>query len=608
VHEGPDRPRAVAAGRCTGSVAHGWAPIAAHQVDLELAPGERRRFQFRLGYCENPKDQKFTSDGRLNMAPYTQAVAAFDSDSRVDAAFASLADAWADRLDAYQARLDDPRVERMVNTWNQYQCMITFLMSRSASGYESGIGRGMGYRDSNQDILGMVHLAPDRCRERLCDLAATQMSDGSCFHQYQPLTKKGNADIGGGFNDDPLWLVLAVGAYIRETGDTSILDEPVGYADDDPPGAGGATIGDHLELSLRYTESNLGPHGLPLIGHADWNDCLNLNCFSDTPGESFQTAGDVEGSDAESVMIAGLYAAACAEMADLCDHLGEADRAEELRDRRRSMADTIERSAWDGAWFRRAYDADGKPLGSKDCDEGQIFIEPQGWCVLGGVGVDNGKARAALDSVRQRLATDHGIVLQQPAYAAYDRAKGEITSYPPGYKENAGIFAHSNTWIQIAETILGDGDQAFAYFRSICPAFVEDHDLYRAEPYVYAQMIAGRDAPNHGEAKNSWLTGTAGWSFVAISQHILGVRPDYAGLRIDPCVPREWRSFSITRRFRGTRYEITVHNPDGVSRGVGAIEVDGTPIDGPVVPAASGSDTVRVDVRLAAAAMERSSA
>jgi cellobiose phosphorylase len=583
VHEGLDAPVAVLAGRCTNSLAHGWHPIGAHQIGLSLAPGQTQRMHFLLGYAENPPDAKFSSPHVANKAPYRTAARQLADGDAVDAAFARLKDYWRDLLSIYRVEIDDEHVSRMVNTWNPYQCMVTLNLSRSASGYESGIGRGMGYRDSNQDILGVAHLAPRRARQRLCDLAATQLSDGTCFHQYQPLTKKGNAEVGGGFNDDPLWLPLSVSAYIRETGDESILHEPVGYADVQ---GRNSTMLDHLELSLRYTDEHLGPHGLPLIGHADWNDCLNLNCFSTTPGESFQTAGDIGASQAESLMIAGQYCAAAEAMAGICEHcLADPARAEAFRAAADRMRGAILKHGWDGEWFLRAYDAQGRPIGSRQCQEGQIFIESQGWCVMGGVGLLDGKARRALDSVAERLATPNGIILQQPAYATYHVELGEVSSYPPGYKENAGIFTHNNTWIQIAETMLGRGDRAYEYYRSICPSAKQEQiDVYRCEPYCYSQMTAGPDSATCGEAKNSWLTGTASWSYVAIAQHILGVRPDFAGLVVDPCIPAAWKQYTIHRRFRGRTYHIRIANPTGVSRGVKSITANGQEIDGNLVP------------------------
>jgi cellobiose phosphorylase len=488
----------------------------------------------------------------------------------------------------------------MVNTWNQYQCMTTLNLSRSASFYESGIGRGMGYRDSNQDLLGVVHIEPKRVRERILDLAATQNSDGTCYHQYQPLTKKGNTAVGSGFNDDPLWLPLAVAAYINETGDLSILDEKIGYHD--KANEDRATLLDHLEISIAFTLRERGPHGLPLIGHADWNDCLNLNCFSTNPGESFQLAGDVASAKArvaESVMIAGLFCSATEQMAGIYTQIGEHEKATAMFAQRSAMQSVIAEHGWDGDWFLRAYDAFGQPIGSRQCEEGKIFIETQGWGILGGVGMDDGRALKALDSVKEHLATPNGIILQQPAYSTYRLELGEISSYPPGYKENAGIFTHNNMWIQIAEAIMGRGDQAFEYYLSVCPSAKESQiDTFRCEPYVYNQMTAGRDALTPGEGKNSWLTGTASWGFVSISQYILGVRTSAKGLIIDPCVPRSWTGFKIHRVFRGATYEIDVRNPHGVSKGVRQIRVDGQAIAGNVIPIQKEGQTVRVDVEM----------
>ena len=488
-------------------------------------------------------------------------------------------------------------MNRMVNMWNQYQCMVTFNMSRSASFYESGIGRGMGYRDSNQDILGFVHMIPERARQRILDIAATQLSDGTCYHQFQPLTKKGNSDAGSDFNDDPLWLILSTAAYLKETGDFTILDEAIGFADVEEKTA---TLMDHLEISIAYTMKHRGPHNLPLIGHADWNDCLNLNCFSDTPGESFQLAGDVKGGNvAESVMIAGLFCSACNEMADIYTELGKHGLSKTVLNQRDDMEKAVLESGWDGNWFLRAYDAFGKTIGSRYNKEGQIFIESQGWGILGKIGSEGDFAVKALDSVFRRLATDNGIILQQPAYQEYHLELGEITSYPPGYKENAGIFTHNNTWIQIAETMVSNGERALDYYLSICPSNKQEQiDTYRAEPYVYSQMTAGRDAPTPGEGKNSWLTGTASWSLVAITQYILGIRPHWNGLIVDPCIPKTWKTFKATRKFRDKIYNITVNNPKNVSKGIASIHVDGEEIQGPLIPLELGGDTVSVEVEM----------
>jgi cellobiose phosphorylase len=489
----------------------------------------------------------------------------------------------------------------MVNIWNAYQCLVTFNLSRSASFFESGIGRGMGFRDSNQDLLGFVHMVPARARQRILDLAATQLETGGAYHQYQPLTKRGNDAVGSSFNDDPLWLVLGTAAYLKEIGDGDILDEPVPY--DNQPGSE-QSLYEHLQRSLRYTLDRLGPHGLPLIGRADWNDCLNLNTFSSTPGESFQTTTTKDGKVAESVLIAGLFVLAAKEMAAIAHWRGIGDEAQYYLDQAARMEAVVLDQGWDGAWFLRAYDDFGDRVGSQECDEGQIFIEPQGICILAGIGLDDSPggaqpmAEKALASVEERLVTPHGIVLLQPAYSRYYLHLGEISSYPPGYKENAGIFCHTNPWIMIAEAIVGRGSRAHEYYTLINPSAREGiSDVHRCEPYVYAQMIAGRDAPTHGEAKNSWLTGTAAWNYVAISQWILGIRPTLSGLQVSPIIPDDWPGFEATRVYRGVAYHISVERV-GEGNRVG-LEVDGQPLGGSLVPLPQdGRNEVAVRVTL----------
>jgi cellobiose phosphorylase len=483
----------------------------------------------------------------------------------------------------------------MVNIWNAYQCMVTFNLSRSASFFESGIGRGMGFRDSNQDLLGFVHMVPERARERILDLAATQLETGGAYHQYQPLTKRGNDAVGGDFNDDPLWLVLSVAAYLKETGDWGILDEAVVY--ENQPGTEGPLY-EHLRRSLRYTLDRLGPHGLPLIGRADWNDCLNLNTYSEEPGESFQTTTAKDGTTAESVFIAGMFVLAAKELATIAERRGFGDEVRHYEEAAARMEEAVLEHGWDGEWFLRAYDDPGHKVGSRECGEGQIFIEPQGFCILAGIGLDNGRAEQALESVREHLVTPHGIVLHQPAYSQYYLNLGEISSYPPGYKENAGIFCHTNPWIMIAEAMVGHGDRAHDYYARINPSAREAiSELHCCEPYVYAQMIAGRDAATHGEAKNSWLTGTAAWNYVAITQWIMGIRPTFDGLKIAPVVPSDWPGFTARRVFRGVTYHISVERA-GLGNAV-TLKVDGQPVEGDIVPLPpEGTTGVNVEVTL----------
>ena len=593
LYNGLDKPAAVFEGRARNSMASGWQPIGSHCIEVDLAPGESQSFVFTLGYVENAQDEKFDALNVINKTKAKQMMAQFATDQQVDDALLQLKQYWQNLLSGYKLETDDEKLSRMVNIWNPYQCMVTFNMSRSASLFESGIGRGLGFRDSNQDLFGFVHLVPERARTRLLDIAATQFRDGSAYHQYQPLTKMGNAEVGMGFNDDPLWLIAAAAAYIKETGDESVLDELVAFGCD-PSDKG--TLLEHLIASANHVKNNRGPHGLPLIGRADWNDCLNLNCFSQTPDESFQTHGDPDGRIAESVLIAGMYISIAPELVSMLKRKGMQAKAAELQDEIELMKKAVMVHGYDGEWFLRAYDAHGNKIGSKECAEGQIFIESQGYCVMAGLGIEDGKAQKALDSVQKHLDTQHGIVLHQPAYTKYYLELGEISSYPGGYKENAGIFCHNNPWIMCAETMLGNGDRAFELYKKIAPAYRESlSEVHRMEPYVYAQMIAGKDAQRHGEAKNSWLTGTAAWNFVAISQYILGIKPDYDGLRIDPCVPKQWREYKVLRKYRGAEYAITVKNPDSVSKGVKSITVDGTPLQGNLLPVfASGTHDVVV--------------
>ena len=596
-------PQQVMDGTCGNSIAHGWSPIASHYIEVELAPGQSKDYVFMLGYVENEQEEKFAqetpgllhsgSSPIINKAKAQALMASYDTVEKVDAAFAELKIYWDNLLGVYSVQSPEEKLDRMVNIWNQYQCMVTFNMSRSASFFESGIGRGMGFRDSNQDLVGFVHQIPERARERIIDIASTQFPDGGCYHQYQPLTKRGNNDIGGGFNDDPMWLIFGTVAYIKETGDFTILDEPVPY--DNEPGSE-VSLMEHLRVSFNHVVENLGPHMLPLIGRADWNDCLNLNCFSWDPNESFQTTENkTEGSKAESLMIAGLFVVCGRDYVELCAKVGLAQEAERAQKLVEDMVEAVKKHGWDGEWYLRAYDYFGRKVGSNENEEGKIFIESQGWCTMAGIGLEEGMVRKALDSVKKHLDCEHGIVLNNPAFTKYLVEYGEISSYPAGYKENAGIFCHNNPWVIIGETVLGRGDYAWDYYRKICPSYTEENSaLHKVEPYVYSQMIAGKDAARPGEAKNSWLTGTAAWNWYAITQYILGIKPAYDGLEIDPCICSQWKEYTVTRRFRGAEYEITIKNPDGVCKGVREMLLDGQPIEGNIVPHTPGTHKVLV--------------
>ncbi len=577
-----ENPIAVEKGKSFNSIAHGWALIGSHHCKFALKPNETKQIIFVLGYHENPTDQKFDppESQRLNKKTVKKIIAKYLDITNVNKAIEVLNVYWGNLLGKLQVSTPDIHTNRMVNVWNPYQCMITFNLSRSASFFESGIGRGIGFRDSNQDLLGFVHMVPNRARERILDLASTQLKTGGAYHQYQPITKRGNDDIGSNFNDDPLWLILSVAAYLKETGDWNILDELVPY--ENQLGTEQSLL-KHLEQSLKYTQERLGPHGLPLIGRADWNDCLNLNCFSEEPEESFQTTTNKDGKVAESIFIAAFFILAAKEFAEILRQRGLENKARQYLKWADEMDSTICKYGWDGEWFLRAYDDLGHKVGSHECKEGKIFIEPQGFCILAGVGLKEGLADKALESVKKHLATPHGIMLLRPPYSQYYLHLGEISSYPPGYKENASIFCHTTPWIIIAETLLGHGDQAYDYYIRINPSAREHiSEVHRCEPYVYAQMIAGKDAPTYGEAKNSWLTGTAAWNLIAITNWILGIRPTYKGLYISPVIPKNWPGFKATRIFRGVKYHISVKR---IGTGnISTLFVNDKPIEGNIVP------------------------
>ena len=573
-------PYVVREGKTSNSLACGWAPVGVHQLRVMLPSQQEERILFLLGYKENLPEDKFTIEGRVNKEEIPSLLHHYSDQREVDRSLEKLQSYWQNILSRLQVQTPDIHLDRMVNIWNQYQCMTTFNLSRSASYFESGINRGIGFRDSNQDLLGFVHLIPERARERLLDLSSTQFQSGGAYHQYQPLTRKGNDEIGAGFNDDPLWLVLAAASYLKETGDFTILEKVVPFADS----RNSAPFYQHLVCSLEYTLGNLGPHGLPLIGQADWNDCLNLNLITKN-----------EGRTAESILIGEMFVAAGKELARIAKLIDKADDASRFREEARNMVDRVNQWGWDGEWYRRAYDDSGLPVGSKQNQEGKIFLETQPWAVMGGV-ADQERGEKAMDSVEKYLATPHGIIIQQPAFTHFSLQLGECTSYPPGLKENAGIFCHPNPWAVIAECLLGRADKAWNYWSIICPSRREEiSEIHRQEPYVYVQMIAGPDHPRFGEAKNSWLTGTASWALVAATQWILGIRPDYQGLVIDPCLPAGWQGFRAQRLFRGVRYTIVVEKKAGLKY---TLRVNGKPMSGKIVPVFTPGSEHLVEVGL----------
>lgn len=543
-----------------------------------LVPGETQRLIVQLGQA-----------GSLSAA--MPIIGRYRENNTVDAAFGELAASWNEILATLQVQTPDADMNRLLNVHNPRQCQVTMNWSRYLSLYQLGLGaRGMGYRDTAQDVMGILVQSPADARRLIAMLLAVQRRNGSALHQFNPLTMIANAgdsrEAKGApdyYGDDHLWVVLATCAYLKETGDLAFLDEVVPYydKDDEQRPVESGPVRDHLRRAIEFTTQHVGVHGLPLLGFADWNDTVNLR------------------SGAESMFVANLYGKALLEMADLAlleGGPGAARAAKEYRMWYEVMKARFNEHAWDGEWFIRYFDHDGTPLGSRANTHGQIYLNGQSWPVISGFAAP-GRGRQALDAAYARLNTRNGLKLSAPGFDGFDPGKGGITTYPPGAKENGGVFLHANPWAIMAEAMLGNGDRAYQYYSQINPASRNDRiEEFECEPYVYPQNILGDEHPQFGLARNSWLTGTASWAYQAATQYILGIAPSYGGLRVDPCLPTGWSGFRVQRRFRGATYEIEVRNPEGVSRGVRSIRVDGRPIAGNILPIAAAGDRCRVEV------------
>jgi len=557
-------PIAVEKGKSLDSDASGGNPIASVSVVLNLKPQEETDVVFMLGVAEKKEEAKDT---------YAKYLSASTVYKKLD----ELKDYWAKYLGHYQAQTPDEDVNSMVNIWNQYQCRTTFNWSRSASYYEAGVGRGMGFRDSNQDTLGVMHAIPERTRARILELAQNQFKNGSSYHKFFPLTKTGEK---GGYSDDPLWLIMSTAAYVKETGDFDMLEEKVKFIDGAPESMYG-----HLKKAIDFVLSEKGPQGFVKMRFADWNDCLNLGADNET---------------AETTWVPELLYMEIQEFMAIAKYLGRAEDFEKYEQIAEKVKENFNKKAWDGKWYTRGTDKYGKPVGSAKCKEGGIIdLLPQAWAVMSGIASSRERAVFCMDSVEKLLDTEYGIMLITPPYTEFDEKLGAVTTFAPGLKENGGIFCHSNPWAMIAETILGRGEQAFKYYKTILPPTKNRMaDIHLTECYIYSQFITGKHNRNFGRARNSWLTGTAAWNFTAISGYILGVRPDFNGLVIDPCIPSKWKGFSVKRVFRGATYDITVKNPNGVNKGVKSLVADGMKLGGNVVPAYADGKAHRVEVVL----------
>ncbi len=556
-------PAAVEKGKSFNSVASGGNPIASVSVNLILKPGQSKDIIFMLGVAETKEEAKASYKKYLN-------------EKAVYKALDELKTYWNMYLGHYSAETPDPDVNSMVNIWNQYQCRTTFNWSRSASYYEAGIGRGMGFRDSNQDTLGVVHAIPDRVKTRIAELAANQFKNGSSHHKFFPLTKTGEK---GGYSDDPLWLILATSSYAKETGDINFLSEKIAYVDGDP-----ASLYEHLKKAIDFVLSEKGPQGFVKMRFADWNDCLNLGKDNET---------------AETTWVPELLYLVIQEFLTLAEFLDKDEDREKYSEITAKIKENFNKKAWDGKWYIRGIDKFGDPVGSAKSKEGGIIdLLPQAWAVMSGI-AEQDKAKLCMDMLKKHLDTEYGIMLISPPYTKYDEKLGAVTTFAPGLKENGGIFCHSNPWAMIAETMLGRGDIAFKYYKTIIPPTKNKiADIHLAECYIYSQFITGSANNNFGRARNSWLTGAAAWNLVAITQYILGVRPDYNGLVVDPCIPKNWKSFKVKRIFRSAAYDIHVTNPKGVNKGVRSLLVDGTRVEGNVIPVFKDRKVHKVKVEM----------
>jgi len=551
----------------SNSVAQRGDNIAALLVPLgTLQPGESRELVTQLG-----------QEARLVEA--REAIERFNQPEQCRQSLKELAAFWRDYLEKQQVATPDPAFNSMLNIHNPHQCFITLNWSRYLSLYQLGYGsRGIGFRDSAQDVMGVLASAPADARALLVKLLSVQRPDGSAYHQFNPLSMV--AEVGDAierpdrphyYSDDALWGVLAVCAYIKETGDMAFLSQEIAYYDKKSPESG--TVLDHLRRAVRFTRQDCGSHGLPHLGFADWNDTINL------------------ATGAESLLTACLYGRALRELSELCAFLRLSDETRELNAWHAEMIRQVDQHGWDGEWYVSYFDADGTPLGSHKNEAGQIYAYGQAWPVIAGFAGPI-KARQALDTVYRRLNTRCGIKLSTPGFNGFDPAKGGITTYPPGAKENGGIFLHVNPWVIVAETMTGGGERAYAYYSQINPARKNDlMEEYECEPYVYPQNILADEHPQFGLARNSWLSGTATWMYQAGTQYILGIRPTYAGLLVDPCIPPAWDGFTVQRSLRGAKYAIEVRNPEHVSKGVVSVELDGQAVAGGMIPYCQAGET-----------------
>jgi cellobiose phosphorylase len=543
-----------------------------HQLG-DLGAGEQKRIILQLGQTDKIDDLK-------------QVVNEFNTVEAVDTARKRLADFWDDYLDSLVVDTPSATMNNMLNVHHPKQCYITKNWSRYLSSYQLGLGaRGLGMRDSSQDLLGVMSHMPEEASLLMRDLLAIHRPDGAAMHQFYPSTKEANEgdsrempDRPDFYGDDHLWVLVSLATYIKETGNTAILDEVIPFYTKSSQSKESGTVREHIERALNFTCTHTGAHGLPLLGFADWNDTVNLPTGS------------------ESIFNASLYGVALLEMIDLFTYLGETETADRYRGWWEKMKEVVNKEAWDGEWFVRYYDNNGNPVGSHKNDKGKIYVNGQSWPVMAGFATEE-HASKALESVFNKLNTENGIKVSWPGYDGFDPDKGGITTYPPGAKENGGIFLHTNPWVMIAEAMRGNGNRAFQYYQQINPA-EKDIDIYELEPYCYAQNILSDEHPQSGLARNSWLSGTAAWTYRAATWYILGVRPGFEGLIVDPCIPQHWDGFTVMRKLRGAVYTIKVTNSEHIEKGVKGCTVNGVAVDHMAIPYIPKGESCTVEVTM----------
>ncbi len=554
-------PLAVQLGRCSNSLAVGDNGCGSLHIALRLAPGESRDLIFILGVGAPSERWNELPSGR-------DVLAEFGRPDRLAHELAALRAEWGEHISTLQVQTPDPDLNSMINVWHAYQTHMTFNWSRGISLVEAGGRDGLGYRDTVQDMLAVTHSIPGAVQDRLDLILTGQTAEGGGMPLVNPLTHRPGHETAPAIDhyrsDDTLWLPITVSNFVFETGALAYLDKVLPYADH-----GEATVYEHVRQALRFSVAHKGHNGLIQGLAADWNDCIRL------------------GTTGESLFTTFLFCRGCALVGALARLKGlDADAAWCAEEAERVRA-AAEACAWDGAWYVRGISGSGSRLGSAQGAEGRIYLESNVWAVISGAAAPERAARC-MESVHEHLATMHGLVLSDPPHTVPHPEIGlSLLLYPPGHKENAGIFCHSNAWAIVAECLLGHGDRAYEYYRSYLPArYNAQAEVHQAEPYVYSQFTHGKASPRFGQSRNPWLTGTASWTYFAVTQFILGLQPTPDGLRVDPCIPADWPGFEVRRQFRGKWLTIRVENPAHLSRGVRSLTLNGELIAGNVIPAA----------------------